>query len=414
MHVSLARLFPRFEQGDHSSWGVALKRARDGSDEPFKVVGWDKPTEEHPVAKEVLATVGASSLGSSLHRTLKASPYGWSQDAIDAAIIALHRSNHLRATRNGQPVGLGDLSQAGIKTTEFRPENIRLTAVERIALRGIFQKIDITTKAGEEELRAPEFLGSLIEIAHTAGGDAPLPPEPDTTLVADLRQLTGTEQLAAILEKKDELEERIRDWTTRANRASERYETWRIAESFRRHAQGLPILNEIGSELDAIVEQRALLVEMDQITPLVAKLAEALREALTKRHDNLTGAIGKAKEQLGDDPTWKKLDPTAQTEISNAAGLTTPPALSIANDQQLQTALADRSLSAWQAEIDAVSARRAQALEKAALYLKEEAPTTTISVRRGTLTDETEVDAWLAEHAEKLKEAVAKGAVIVK
>ena len=36
------------------AWEVAVKRSKDGSDEPFKVVGWDQATEDHAVAKEVL------------------------------------------------------------------------------------------------------------------------------------------------------------------------------------------------------------------------------------------------------------------------------------------------------------------------------------------------------------------------
>ena len=58
---------------------------------------------------------------------LKSAPFGWSQDAVDAALIALHRSGHLRATRNGQPVAVGALDQPGVKAAEFRPEKIRLT-----------------------------------------------------------------------------------------------------------------------------------------------------------------------------------------------------------------------------------------------------------------------------------------------
>ena len=48
---SLARLFWRFDEGDHRAWAAAIKRAKDGSDEPLKVVGWDQPTEDHPVPR---------------------------------------------------------------------------------------------------------------------------------------------------------------------------------------------------------------------------------------------------------------------------------------------------------------------------------------------------------------------------
>ena len=176
--ASLARLFPRFDDGDHRGWEGAVTRARQGSDQPLRVVGWDGPTDAHPVAKEVLGAVGAGARGTALHKTLKAAPYGWPQDAVDAVLIALHRAGHLRATRNGRPVVAGALDQAGVKAAEFRPEKVRLTTSQRIALRGLFGKLRVTTRSGEEEARAPEFLAAMEALAGRAGGRRRRPPLP--------------------------------------------------------------------------------------------------------------------------------------------------------------------------------------------------------------------------------------------
>ena len=83
--ASLSRLFPRFAEGDHRAWEAALKRAKDGSDQPLKVVGWDGPTEDHPVVREVLSEIGNGAKGTAIRKTLKAAPFGWPQDAVDAA-----------------------------------------------------------------------------------------------------------------------------------------------------------------------------------------------------------------------------------------------------------------------------------------------------------------------------------------
>ena len=40
--ASLSRLYPRFSDADHRGWEAAVRRARDGSDQPFKVVGWGR------------------------------------------------------------------------------------------------------------------------------------------------------------------------------------------------------------------------------------------------------------------------------------------------------------------------------------------------------------------------------------
>ena len=414
---SLARLFPRFDDGDHRAWDAAVRRAKDGSDQPFTVVGWDGATEDHPVGKEVLARIGAAARGTEIHKALKVNPYGWPQDAIDAALIALHRSGHLRVTRNGQPVPAGSLDQAGIKTAEFRPEKVRLTTSQRIALRGLFEKLGVTTKSGDEELRAPAFLDALTSLARRAGGLPPLPAVPDTTLVEDLGRLAGSEQLGAMLERRQDLEHRIGTWTTLAARAEERHPVWNRTTALRVHADGLAVLDEVAPELDAIESQRSLLDDTDQVAPLAAALATALRAALTARHADLAAAVERAAAALTADATWLQLDETAQGEVRRLLDLEAPPGLLVASDYALREALDARPLSAWQADIDAVRERVARALQEAATRLDQvdpARPTTTVEIRRGTLADEAAVRTWLDEHGTKLLDAAGRGPVIVR
>ena len=412
--ASLARLFPRFAEGDHRAWEAAVRRAKDGSDQPLKVVGWEGATEDHPVAKEVLARVGTTARGTEIHKTLKAAPYGWPQDAIDAALLALHRSGHLRATRNGQPIAVGSLDQAGIKGTDFRPERVRLTTGQRIALRGLFAKVGVATKSGEEEGRAPDFLHALADLARRAGGDPPLPPPPDTRLVDDLTRLTGSEQLGAIYERREAIENRIAAWTTLADRAETRLPAWERAAALRRHAAKLPILDAVAPELDAIQSQRALLADTDPVAPLVAKLAAGLRAALTERHADLATATEQAEAALAADPTWSRLDAADQDEIRRRVGLQPPAPLSATTDEELRRTLDAHPLAAWQTDIDAVGERIAKALEQAATTLDPERPPIAVTLRRTTLADESAVRAWLAEHEAKLLAAIRKGPVIVR
>jgi hypothetical protein len=415
--ASLARLFPRFHEGDHRAWEAAVRRARDGSDQPLKVVGWDVPTEDHAVSKEILAHVGAGARGSEVQRKLKSAPYGWPQDAIDAAIIALHRSGHLRATRNGQPVAAGGLDQASVKSIELRPERVRLTTRQRIELRGLFGKLGVATKSGEEELRAPAFLAALRELARGAGGAPPLPPPPDSQVIDDLARLAGTEQLGALHERREDLERAIEAWTTRAERAAARRPVWELAAALRRQASDLPIVAEAARELDAIEQQRSLLDDTDHVAPVVARLAAHLRQALAERHRRLSERIETAAAELATDATWERLDPTDQVAIQRGRDLAAPPPLAVGTDDALRSLLERKPLIAWQAEIDAVSERVAQALEAAAGTLATtdpSRPTESIQVRRGTLNDEADVRTWLAEHEARLLEAVRRGPVIVR
>ena len=416
-NASLSRLFHRFGDCDHNAWEAALRRARDGSDQPLKVVGWEGTTDAHPVAKEILSVIGAGARGTAIHKKLKGAPFGWPQDALDAVLIALHRDGHLRATRNGQLVPTGGIDQAGIKASEFRPEKVRLTTIQRIALRGLFAKLGVMTPTGQEEIRAPEFLHAFADLGGRAGGPAPLPAVPDTTLVAHLKHLAGSEQLAAIFKHKDQLTRQIEEWTELTLRARGRTPTWKLATALCRHAHGLPVVAEVGPELDAIHAQRSLLAKTDQVQPLVATLASALRDALTTIQSELTRKIHTAGTTLASDVTWLRLDSEIQDEIRCRLRLVPPPALSVDTDYDLRETLDTRPLHAWRSEIDAVDARLVQALEEAADHLQENDPnfiTTTIRVRRGTLRDETAVREWLHEQEEKLGAAVKDGPVIVR
>jgi len=414
--ASLARLFPRFGDGDHRGWEAALKRAREGSDEPFKVVGWTGPTEDHPVAKEVLAAIGAEATGSTVQKQLKASPFGWPQDAVDAALIALHRSGHLRAAKNHAPIPVGSLDQAGVKAAVFKPEKVRLTTKQRIDARGLFNKAGLTVKSGDEEIAAPRFITALKELAEGAGGEPPLPAKPDLTEIEDLGRLAGAEQVAEILNTKDALEQKIAQWSSLKRRAEARLPTWKKAVALRRHAAGLPVLDEAGQEFDAVLTQRSLLADTDPVSPQVARLATALRAALADRHAALTKAVADAEGRLAGDATWTKLDSSAQAEIRAEVGLVSPPALDVASDDRLLETLDRTPLRAIRAEVDAVQPRLNKAIEAAAARLATKGDTAAIStvlVRKGTLADETAVREWLSEQEEALLRAVKKGPVIV-
>ena len=419
VEASLTRLFPRFADGDHRGWEAALRRARDGSDQPLTVVGWDGAAGDHPVAREALAAIGAGARGAAVHKALKAAPYGWPQDAIDAVLMALHRGGQIRAARNGRPIAAGALDQAGIKGAEFRPERVPLATGQRIVLRGLFGRLGIDARSGEEEARAPTFLAALADLGRRAGGAPPLPPAPDLTFLEEATRLAGNEQLAAIHAQADDLAQRTDAWRASAERAAARAPAWELATALRRHADGLPAAAEAGPELDAVREQRALLADADPVAPLAARLAAALREALAGAHEALADAVERAAAALAGDATWSRLDAAAQAEIRRRVGLDAPSPLSVATDADLLRTLDARPLAAWRSELDAAGARTARALEEAAARLREQdgpagAATTTVEVRRGTLADEAAVRGWLEEQEGKLLKAVRKGPVIVR
>ncbi len=417
---SLARLFPRFAEADHPAWAAALKRSRQGSDTPFQVVGWDGRLPDHPVAKEALAAIGSGKCGSDVRKVLGEPPFGWPQDAVDAALAALHGRGILEATRNGVAVRWGRLDQTTIRTAVFRPEAVVLTTKQRIALRGLFQEADVAAKPGEEASRAGLFVEALRVLAAKAGGDPPLPAPSGGGLLDDLARRAGNEQLAAIYRARDELKEALERWRALGERAVGRVAAWELAGALRGHAggAGLAVADEVGAELDAVAERRSLLDEIDPVVPCTAKLAGALREELVRVRAALAQAVSDAVERLGADDAWQGLDEGARAGILSRTGLVEPEPLAVGTDEAVRQSLDVRSLAAWRAEAEAVPARETAALEAAARRVASasaggRAPVA-VQVRRGTLKDEAAVRAWLAEHENKLMEAVRNGTVVVK
>ena len=409
--AAMARRFPRFAEGDHKRWEAALKRAREGADEPFRVLGWDKPLGSHPVAREVLAVVAQGGRGGDVRKSLMAAPFGWPKDAIDAALMALHRAGSLKVEVNGQPMAPGQLDQNKIQSAVFRPEQTPLGTTQKLALRGLFQEAGVAVRSGEEVMASAEYLRHLQALAEQAGGEPPLPAPPDTALVEKLLRLSGNERLAAMLEAKADLEQALEQWAKLAERANKRLPQWRLIEELAGQAAGLESVEPILEEIEALRSSRALLEDSDHVTPLLSRLTTALRAEVIELSQAIQTAHADAMQALETDDTWQALDAVAREQILNTVGLQEPAAPEIKTDETLRDALRRQSLAARRDALAAIPGRVGQALEEAARRLEPTAQR--VPLRTATLNDEEQVRQWLAEHEQKLIEAVAKGPVIV-
>ena len=358
-----------------------------------------------------MTEIGNGAKGNDIRKVLQASPCGWPRDAIDAALIALHRNGSIRAELNSQSVAPGHLDQNKISTAEFHPEKVRLSASDKLAVRGLFQKVGLSVKGGEEEVKAREFLDALRSLASSSGGDAPLPAMPSTAGIDWLSSKHGSEQLGEILAKKDELSASIETWTQTRDRISKRRPAWIQLEKMARYTTALPIYAEITPEIDSITKNRSLLDDTDHVTPLLSKIANALRSAVKRHADAFGAAYDDGLATLNRDASWKQLNDDAQLAILAQVGLAQPVPPTIKTDEDVLRELDHASLDARASATAAVQTRVAQALEEAARRLKPEAKR--ISVRTATLEDEAAVRSWLDEHERKLLDAVAKGPVIV-
>ena len=409
--ASMARLFPQFDDGDHKGWGAALNRARKGNDEPLKLVDWTQATDDHPVVREVMVQIGTGAKGAEVRKTLQGSPFGWPRDAIDTAIIALHRSGAIRASLNNQPLKPGELDQNKISTTDLHPESVRLSASQKMSLRGLFQKANVSVKSGEEEVKARAFLDAVRQLAEQASGDAPKPALPDMSFLNDLSSLHGTEQLSKILDQKDAIEASIRDWTHVRSVIDTREPAWNTLKRLSRYTSGLPVHDTVISEMGAIESNRSLTHSTDLVTPLVSQAANALRAAVTEQDKAYADAFTHGQSALNADKAWQQLGEDDQRAILSQVGLQEPKPSAIGSDDELITSLTQSDLPARSSAVSAVGDRIARALAAAAQKLKPDAKR--VDLRAATLNTEAEVKAWIAEQESKLLTEVAKAPVIV-
>ena len=407
---SLIRLFPRFKDADSAAWEVVIKRARDGADHPFQPVGHADATEKHPVCMQVNATIGAGKVGGEIRKILRAAPFGWPQDAIDAALIALHRSQHITATLNGTAIPLGQLDQNKIAKAEFRVEHATLSVQDRLAVRKLITQL-VQCKSGEEGAKAPEFLAALLALGRSAGGEAPLPEAPTTTDIEDMQRLIGNEQLVAIKDMATDLGSRIKEWKAIQDLAQKRLPVWEVVEQLARHAGDLAEAKPHLEQIDAIRKQRLLLEATDSVSPIRVALAGLLREAVTSAHAAQVTAHEAGMKVLNSNEGWKKLDATQKAAILSAVGLAISMKPDVSSDEALGRHLDARPMRVAVAERDAIPGRIQQAIERAAKLLEPKVQMVTLE--RSTLRSQQEVDAWLDRQKVKLLDGLKQGPVLV-
>jgi hypothetical protein len=409
---ALDRLFPRFNDANHKSWPLVISRSRSGDDTPLSAVDWAGSTESHVVTREILMKIGSGLTGSEIRKCFSSPPYGWDQDAIDGALIALHAGGHVIARYNNAPLGAGHLDQNKIPKTEFRTETITLTAQDKIKLRGLFQDAGVTAKASDDlELKSTEFLDALAVLATKAGGAAPLPEAPKKQWLADLRTLTGNERLAAFLTQAETLKSEASAWKKAADLADKRLPAWIQLERLLSVGLGVAELSDIRTSHHGIVSNRLLLDSADHVSPLIKQTAQVLRTAVIQAHQDYVSHHVTEQEHLNASDAWQKLSEEQRKAILAEEGVAQVPVLNIGTDDSLVETLQRTPLDWWSDKTAALASRFQNAKAKATKLLTPKARKVTIPTR--TLHSATDLETWLGEVRLAIESKLSEGPVIV-
>ena len=410
--AALARLFPEFHKADHGSWGTAVKRAKDGSDSPLSAVGHQGSNDSHPVARIVISAIGGGKEGSAIRAELRVSPYGWPQDAIDAVLLALLRDGTLSAKDSqNNAIAVGQLDQQSLGKARFYLQEVRLTAKEKMGVRGVFGIAGVTAQSGQEEAKAVEFLDALENKVLQSGGDAPLPPPVSATLLKELRQKSGPEQLKAILDAKEQLQELWDQAYSLTALKEKRLPGWERLQALLHQAQGLPVRQELEPQVEAIRSQRSLLDSTtDFVAPLLQQLEQALTAELEQAQQQLSQVVAAELQQLQASAQWQDLPEVERNRIGQALQLpVAPPPADPVDRSKLLEALQQRSLASRAELAESLPTRFGKARSAAAKALEPNIQPLKLS--SGVLKDEAALDAWWASKRQELRTSLQNGPI---
>lgn len=410
----LIRLFPLFHLADKPAkdWDKVGTQARGGSHEALEAVGYKGEPKEHPVCKAVLAYVSGDKTGTEIRKQFGGPRYGWPQDAIDAALFLLHLTGALHAFSGAEPIAKKKLDAKSIAAAKFRGEDTVISTVQKIAIRGVYQKAGLAVPPDGHELDGvSKLLAELNSLAQAAGGDAPRPKRDDTSYLSDIGNRVGNGQLMALYEQQDRLARDIADWQGRRDRIAQRLPRWNQVKTLLDHAKDLPVAQEVRPEVEAIEQHRGLLNDPDPVPALVARLSDALRAALTAAHDACQVAYDAGHSFLDASSTWQKLTPDQKRDILTQHAARVVPEIEVGTTEQILGTLHKIGLSELGAIGHALPTRFNNALEEAAKLLEPKAQT--VKLAKTTIKSDDNLVSWLTDTEQRIREKLKSGPVIL-
>jgi hypothetical protein len=406
---SLARMFNKFNIGDHAKWDDVLKKAQEGAQDALRIVGYQGNAGQNPVCQEILTYVGAGKKGSDIRKNFMGIGYGWPQDAIDAALMTLKANDLVYTLQNGQQVK--NVTQAQIGITEFRQQDAPVTVPERIAIRGLLNDLGITYKPNSEDEVISAALLKLTTAQQDAGGPPPLPEKPGSNTLIEIQALSGNKQMKAIAAAKTQLCTDYKDWTELKGKKDARSARWNDLQRLQKHAVLLPVANETAPQIQAILNGRTLLSDPDPVTPLINRLVDALRKALLGACKIFNEKYQELMDLLEKSDAWKKIDASQRQGILDQCGLSGLCTLMIGTEQELLNSLDTQSVAGWEDRIKALPARFIQATLEAMKLLAPQA--VQIKPPSATLKTVDDVESYLKTLGEQILPSVNQGITVI-
>lgn len=411
---ALVRLFPQFFLADHASWDSVVKRSIQGNTDALSIVGYQGDIDKHPVCQEIRTFIGgAGKKGSDIQRHFEGAGYGWSRDAVHGALFCLVAGGFVRAVRNGEPLSLKQITQPQVGQADFYSEGITVTTPQRIGVRTLLTNLGFPIKPSEEAEAIPIVLQRLFDLAANAGGEAPRPMCPSADLIKQLQMLSGNAQLLAVYERRDDLLNSFNAWTQASAEIGRRWPQWQMLQRLLTHAGTLPVAAEIAPQMTAIQETRALLQSPDPVSPLLQKVATALRAAMQDLRRRLMESQERELQGLIASQEWQRLEESEGQKLLRQHALGPVPPLTIGTDEELLATLDATSIEVWGYKIAAPKGYVQQIREEIAKLQIPEAKPVQLAPPHATLQSLEETDAYLAKLRAEIMTHIAAGNPVI-
>ena len=406
--AALIRLFPRFDTADDPGWERVVKNAQGGQADALKAVGHNGPPDSHPVCQAIRARLGAGRKGKELRDEFEGDPYGWPQDAVDAALLVMDHADLIRTLgEDGKEVALRNLPRQKIGLCRFLPETDTVTLPHKRAIRELGQAVGTQVPPDQEAEKLSDILHALRDAARSAGGEAPSPATPSTPDLDAVEAEHGNKRLIEAASRKAALITSHTGWTTARQAITARLPAWRTTLR-------LVDLGAHGQQAatDDIRDRRRLLEEPDPVPPLRQDAAAELRARLNAAADAYDAAMAKAEADLKADANWQhpKLSPEDKHAIRTRNGLLPVARPAVASAEDIVTALTTRSLSGWADLTRGIPVGVQAALDEAAERLQPQVQAVTLP-SAGTISDAAALEAWIGKVRETIAAALGNGPV---
>lgn len=387
------RQFPEFKsKADLIGWDKALSRAISKQPDALRAVQHNGETKDHPAAAELLRYIGTSAKsGRDIRAHFMQSPYGWSQDAADALMIALTNAEVLSSTE-------ADLRTGNINRAEFRKETHSLTAMEKITLRKLFQEAGIGCQPNMEFEASEEYLNQLLQLAAQVSGEPPLPKRIDTGFLKNIQHLTGNARLSEIHGLREKLKDHYTSWTARMELLTERQKNWVLAGQLR---DSLPDgETKLREEYDAIRENRLIFQEPDPIAPLLQQMTGYLNNILNVLIKEYLEEYEMRMEELLTAEAFQYLDQKVKHRILSENQLIHKHEPRHLEAEKLANHLRKIPLDLWRTKISALQQQFDRAMQQAVQHSQPKAEF--YALPRKTLKTKAEIQAYTDKLREEL------------